>query len=167
MNLRKTIAAVLILLVLSAVCSAAGAETKVVGIVDPNYDEVILSYRLDDETKTAAVAGLVQGISSGYKIPQTVTYEGVQYTVTEIADRALKEAADRDLRIRQHDQNVLPVRDGFQRFRTDVRVYKDQLSLSCQIGQDAEFQCFTFLRYAVIPRLVFLWRPANKVMPVD
>ena len=80
---------------------------------------------------------------------------------------ALKEAADRDLRIRQHDQNVLPVRDGFQRFRTDVRVYKDQLSLSCQIGQDAEFQCFTFLRYAVIPRLVFLWRPANKVMPVD
>ena len=72
MNLRKTIAAVLILLVLLAVCAAAGAETKVVGIVDPKYDEVILSYRLDDETKTAAVAGLVLGTWSEYKIPGTV-----------------------------------------------------------------------------------------------
>lgn len=89
MNLRKTIAAVLILLVLLAVCAAAGAETKVVGITDPAYGKVILNYRLDDETKTAAVAKTINNRApEEYTIPETVTHEGIQYTVTEIADEA-------------------------------------------------------------------------------
>ena len=87
MTMKKAVVAVLILLALLTVCAAAGAATHDVEIEHPDYGIAVFKYRLDDETKTAMVLEMVPNMIAE-RIPGKVTWENVEYTVTEIADNA-------------------------------------------------------------------------------
>ena len=88
--MKKSTAALLILLALLTVFAAAGAEIKVVDIVDPGLGYAVLTYRLHSETKTAEVLAALNTLPESYAIPAIVTDENIEYRVTAIGDRVFE-----------------------------------------------------------------------------